>query len=86
MSESAVLPEALIGQAQGILMALNHSDADAAWTALQRVSNYFGISPRALAEATIAIATTLEPRVDAYAATAVHELLDPVLRIADESR
>ena len=75
------MPDVVVYQAQGILMALNHTDADAAWAALQRVSTKFDITLRSLAQATIAVATTLEPGVDVHAASAVHELLDPILRI-----
>jgi hypothetical protein len=75
---------ATIQQAQGILMALNRTDADAARTALQGVSTKFGISLPVLAEATIAIATTTEPAVDGHAASAVNQLLDPSLRIPAE--
>ena len=84
-AQFAVLPHATIHQAQGILMALNHSDADAAWVAMQRVSEKFTISLLPLAEATIAIATSPQPAVNTHAAAAVHELLDPSLRIPQAS-
>ena len=84
-AQFAVLPHATIHQAQGILMALNHSDADAAWVAMQRVSEKFTIRLLPLAEATIAIATTPQPAVNSHAAAAVHDLLEPSLRIPQAS-
>ena len=66
-------------RAEGILMALNYTDADAAWAALQRVSADRGVEMRVLAEATIAIATTPNPTVELPVAAAVQELLWPSL-------
>ena len=75
MPSNDACPHAVIERATGILMALNFTDAEVAWAALQRVSCDASLELPALAEATIAIATQAEPAVEPRLATAVHALL-----------
>jgi hypothetical protein len=71
------MSHALVERAKGVLMALNCTDADAAWATLRRVSREADVELGALAQATIAIATSPEPDVDCSTAAAVMSLLEP---------